>query len=521
GLEGVPERDAVRERDALLDGHEVDDHGLRRHPPALPVGAVERRDDEERGARRRRLELVDQLAQRALVGLGLELRDLALVGPVLKDDERRVAQIELVFPVGAVLALPVEGHGGVRAERVVDHPRFVALERDAEESNLAPAHGANRQARLAVAGVHDMNPRGLGGPARREALGRRAVRADFDVPAPGLLEVVDVVAGHPAPEVAARRGAEERRAAAVARERDAAEPVHAVGRGRAGEAARRPRALGRVEHVVVEVPLPGVRRENEPVPRIAEAGLEPAADRSRDEVTRDRRVAVVENARDRAGLLALGALEAGEEGVERVAGGVVDGHGAERRADGRLEARPRGGGLGGARVVDGRRVLRGRQRLLACGGGRRRRRCRRRRLDRDGLRFPRQARHAKELQLRGDVGNGENAEHHDESARRLPGQRVLAAVPLGQVLLTRSHIPSYGTRTALAKATRATRPTELSTGPGDPSAWAARPTARAPERRALSPAAGAPRERERWSLSKARPRARARRWGSVPRSLSS
>src|ERR1019366_7917472 len=101
--------------------------------------------------------------------------------------------------------------------------------------------------------------------------------------------------------------------------------------------------------------------------------------------------------------------------------------------------------------------------------------------------------HAKELQLRGDVGNGENAEHHDESARRLPGQRVLAAVPLGQVLLTRSHIPSYGTRTALAKATRATRPTELSTGPGDPSAWAARPTARAPERRALSPAAGAPR----------------------------
>ena len=69
------------------------------------------------------------------------------------------------------------------------------------------------------------------------------------------------------------------------------------------------------------------------MPGVAEARLQAAAHGARDVVAGDGRVAVVQDARDGAGLLAVGAREAREERVERVAARVLDGHRAQRRAD--------------------------------------------------------------------------------------------------------------------------------------------------------------------------------------------
>ena len=139
-----------RERDAALDGDEVEDDALRDEPAVSRLGAIERRDDEDRRAARGLGELVDQVAEGALVVVAIEPLQVALVGAVLEDDERGVAQRELLLPVRAVLTLPVDGHRGVRAERVVDDAGLVALERHAEETHGAAAHGAHREARLAV-----------------------------------------------------------------------------------------------------------------------------------------------------------------------------------------------------------------------------------------------------------------------------------------------------------------------------------------------------------------------------------
>ena len=58
-----------------------------------------------------------------LVVVAIELLEIALVGAVLKDDERRVPQLQLLLPVGAVLVLPVDGHRGMGTERVVNDER--------------------------------------------------------------------------------------------------------------------------------------------------------------------------------------------------------------------------------------------------------------------------------------------------------------------------------------------------------------------------------------------------------------
>ena len=128
------------ERDAPLDGDEIEDDGLGHELAAL----VPRRDRAARrrapSARRGVAQLVDEACERVLVLVAVELPQVALVGAVLEDDERRVAERELVLPVRAVLALPVDGHRGVRAERVVDDAGLVALERHAEEAHRAAAH---------------------------------------------------------------------------------------------------------------------------------------------------------------------------------------------------------------------------------------------------------------------------------------------------------------------------------------------------------------------------------------------
>ena len=84
-----------------------------------------------------------------------------------------------------------------------------------------------------------------------------------------------------------------------------------------------------------------------PCPASPKRCLHAASHRAGDVVARDDRVAVVEDARDGAGLLADGLREARVEGIERVPRGVVDGDGAlrlgelggvERECDRRREA---------------------------------------------------------------------------------------------------------------------------------------------------------------------------------------
>ena len=274
-----------------------------------------------------------------------------------------------------VLPLPVDGHGGVRAEGVVHHAGLVALEGDAEEAHRAAAHRLHRELRLPVVDVDRVDARGLRVGAGGEALRRGALHLELHVAALRLLQVVEIEARHAPPIVSARRCPESRDAAAVAREGDAAQAVHSIGRGGPGEAARFPLSVGRVKDVVVEVPLPWVRNEDEPVPRVPEARLQAAADGARDVVARDGRVPVVKDARDGARLLRVGPAQARVERVEGVAAGVVDRDGPQRRLHLGIDVGQGGARLGGERVVHGRVVLRGGQGLLAGGdrhgGGRR------------------------------------------------------------------------------------------------------------------------------------------------------
>ena len=99
-----------------------------------------------------------------------------------------------------------------------------------------------------------------------------------------------VLGQHLAPRHRRVGGGHVRRLAVV--ERDAAEAVHLVVREGPGDAVRVP-ALARVVHdVVVEVPLPRVRHEDEAVPRVPVAALELSPQGARDVVARDDRVAV-------------------------------------------------------------------------------------------------------------------------------------------------------------------------------------------------------------------------------------
>ena len=144
----------------------------------------------------------------------------------------------------------------------------------------------------------------------------------------------------------------------------------------------------------------------------------------------------MQDARDGAGLVAIGAREAREERVERVAARILDGHRAQRPAHDAVDLGQRRVRLDRQRVVDGRRVLGGREGLLArdraspvggsVGAG-----CvssadaavsHGKRAIRSGA------------QLRRRVGDGERRDHHEQRARRLPEKRVL----------TQSHIDRRG-----------------------------------------------------------------------------
>ena len=421
--------------DSSLNGDEVEDDAPGADPAALVLGAIERRCDQDRRGGRGLPQLVDQRAKGALVLVRIEPRHIALVGTKLEDDERRVPQRELVLPVGAVLSLPVRGHRGVRAQRVVDDAGPLALERHTEEAHGATAQSAHREPGLAVVRSHGVDARHLRAPPRREALGRRAVHRQLHVTPARLLQIVEVIARHLATEVAPRGRAERGHAAAEAAERHAAQAIHPVGRRRPCETARRPLVVRAVQDVVVEVPLPGIRDEDEPVPRVPEPRLQSAAHRARDVVARDRRVAVVQNARDRAGFPAVGPGEAGDERVERVAGRVLDGHVAQGAAHPVVDRRQRLVRLAWQGVVDRRGVLRGRERLLSRRGRRRLGRLGAHpRLVEGGRRVPGPGDHPKRGQLWGRVGDRERRDHHEERARCLPEERVL----------TQSHIDPRG-----------------------------------------------------------------------------
>ena len=112
--------------------------------------------------------------------------------------------------------------------------------------------------------------------------------------------------------------------------RNAAEPEEPVARERPRNATERPPVAGAVHDVVVEVPVPTIRGENEPVPRVAVASLHAAAHRARHVVARDHRVAVVQHAGDRAWLFAEGAPKLRVKCIECMPGRILDSDGASR-----------------------------------------------------------------------------------------------------------------------------------------------------------------------------------------------
>ncbi len=112
--------------------------------------------------------------------------------------------------------------------------------------------------------------------------------------------------------------------------------------------------------IVVEVPFPGVRDEDEAVARVSEAGLQAASNGSGYVVARDDRIAVMQDPRHRPWHPALGSCEMSEERVERMAAGILDRDGVEPRAHVSIDARQGRARFGGEGVVDGRLVLGGR-----------------------------------------------------------------------------------------------------------------------------------------------------------------
>jgi hypothetical protein len=190
-----------------------------------------------------------------------------------------------------------------RASRARRKPRPAGRARAPRRTAApGPAPRPHGELGLAVVYIDGVHARDLVLPPRREAVRRLARDTHLDVPASRLLEVVEVEARHVTPGVAPRRCPEPGDAPAVARERDAAEPVHPVRSDGPGQPARAPVTPGSVGYVVVKVPVPGIRDEDETVSGVAEACLESPSNRPRDVVARDGRVAVVEDTRDSARL---------------------------------------------------------------------------------------------------------------------------------------------------------------------------------------------------------------------------
>ena len=89
--------------------------------------------------------LREHAIESGFVRLQPEIVVLALVRPVLENDERRLPEGELVRPVVLAHCVPETDTSPIRAERVVDHPRLIALERDPEHPDVSVAPRADRQ----------------------------------------------------------------------------------------------------------------------------------------------------------------------------------------------------------------------------------------------------------------------------------------------------------------------------------------------------------------------------------------
>src|SRR5690606_9020920 len=98
------------------------------------------------------------------------------------------------------------------------------------------------------------------------------------------------------------RGREARGASGGRAILDAAVAVVLIAQARADELDQAPLVVAVVPHVLVAVGHRPARDQDEAVARVAEALLEAAPQGARDPVARDRRVAVVRDPRDRAGV---------------------------------------------------------------------------------------------------------------------------------------------------------------------------------------------------------------------------
>ncbi len=262
-----------------------------------------------------------------------------------------------------------------------------------------------------------------------ELLGWTSRRAQEQRSAAGLLQLEEIEARDLPPRVAVRAGGEEGGRALPRVKAHSTEPQDVVVRPGPSELVRAPPLGGAVGDVVLEVPLPRVRNEDEPMTRVAEPLLHPATHRSADQVAGDDRVAVVKDSRDGAGLAPKRACERGVEGIESARrSGFAGGHGVFDR-DRAVRSRER---VGVERLLRVRRRERVRDRGLVFGRAEllladhdRPRRCRRRERALGilvCLTLPRRVGDLKRAERVGEVGEireREDREHRRERNRGL------------------------------------------------------------------------------------------------------
>ena len=106
--------------------------------------------------------------------------------------------------------------------------------------------------------------------------------------------------------------------------RDPSETVGAIAHEGPGDPVGHPAVRRAVGDVVVKVPLPRVGQENEAMSGVAKPRLREASHRAAHEVSRNDRVAVVQDAGHRARLLGDRLGERRIVAIERVPGRVVD-----------------------------------------------------------------------------------------------------------------------------------------------------------------------------------------------------
>ena len=159
-----------------------------------------------------------------------------------------------------------------------------------------------------------------------------AVGGDFHRSAAGLMQVVEIEVGL-AGVVELDAGAR----GCAAGEVDAAQTEDAVVGFEARGGKDLPAGAGE-PHAAVLIPGPGLGEQDEAVAGIAETRLQHGADIAGDEVGGSGRIAVVDDARDGAGLAAFGAAEGRIEVVEAAVGIGQQRRRAPASADGRQAA---------------------------------------------------------------------------------------------------------------------------------------------------------------------------------------